>query len=94
MQLVARAVHALESAATNTVDAFQPRRSAVYARRGREIIDAAQHLMRLRLVHQLDQDARESPPTTHVPPASHADCILLREVAHGGPRAKFMSASP
>ena len=86
MQLVGAArVHALELglSATNTVDRFRAAQGrGLYApEESREIVDAAQHLMRLRLVHQLDQDARGESPDNFVVPAqlSHADRVLLRE---------------
>jgi len=47
----------------------------------REITDAFQHLMRLRLLHQLEQVERGEAPDNHVDPArlSHADGVLLRD---------------
>jgi CBS domain-containing protein len=86
MQLVGAArVHALELGLppTNTVDRFRAAQEhGLYTpEESREIVDAAQHLMRLRLVHQLDQDARAESPDNFVVPArlSHADRVLLRE---------------
>jgi CBS domain-containing protein len=89
MQLVgAGRVHALELGLrdTNTIDRFRAAeaRGLYTAAEGREITDAAQHLMRLRLLHQLDQDARGESPDNFVVPArlSHADRVLLREALH------------
>ncbi len=86
MQLVGAArVHALELGFhdTNTIDRFRAaqERGLYTPEEGREIIDAAQHLMRLRLVHQLDQHARGESADNFVTPAqlSHADSVLLRE---------------
>jgi CBS domain-containing protein len=47
----------------------------------REITDAYQHFMRLRLVHQLARIAAGAPPDNHVDPAtlSHADALLFRD---------------
>jgi CBS domain-containing protein len=86
MQLVGAArVHALELGFhdTNTIGRFRAAQEhGLYTpEEGREIIDAAQHLMRLRLVHQLDQHARGESADNFVTPAqlSHADSVLLRE---------------
>lgn len=86
MQLVGAArVHALELGLwdINTIDRFRAAqdRGLYTPEEGREIIDAAQHLMRLRLVHQLDQHARGESADNFVTPAqlSHADQVLLRE---------------
>jgi CBS domain-containing protein len=69
--------------ATNTVDRFRAAavRGAWNEDEVREITDAYQHLMRLRLLHQLDQVARGEPPDNHVVPGrlSRADALLLRE---------------
>jgi CBS domain-containing protein len=95
MQLVgAGRVHALELGLrdTNTIDRFRAAeaRGLYTAAEGREITDAAQHLMRLRLLHQLDQDARGESPDNFVVPArlSHADRVLLREALHTGGRVQ------
>ena len=47
----------------------------------REVTDAFQHLMRLRLVHQLGQIAREEEPDNYISPSqlSRADALLLRD---------------
>jgi CBS domain-containing protein len=89
MQLTGAArVHALELGLreTNTIDRFRAaaERGIYTETEGREIEDAAQHLMRLRLVHQLEQDARGEPPDNFVVAArlSHADRILLKEALH------------
>ncbi len=86
MQLVgAGRVHALELGLgeTNTVDRFRAAQArALYsAAETCEIVEAAQHLMRLRLRHQLGQQARGEIPDNFVTPAylSHADQVLLRE---------------
>jgi CBS domain-containing protein len=78
-------LHALELGldARNTVD-----RIRLAAARGmyrddetREITDAFQHVMRVRLVHQLDRVARGEPPDNAIRPdrLSLADRVLLRE---------------
>jgi CBS domain-containing protein len=68
---------------TNTVDRFQSAagRGLYKPQETREITDAYQHLMRLRLVHQLDRLEAGAPPDNHVDPSrlSHADGLLLRE---------------
>lgn len=70
-------------AATNTVDRFQAAaEQGVYKREdAHEITDAYQHLMRLRLVHQLERLEAGEPPDNHVDPRrlSRADRLLLRE---------------
>lgn len=67
----------------NTVDRFR-----VAAARGvlekagtGDVIDAYQHLMRLRLVHQLEQLERGEAPDNYIAPArlSRADAVLMRE---------------
>jgi signal-transduction protein with cAMP-binding, CBS, and nucleotidyltransferase domain len=67
----------------HTVDRFRAAqdRGLYTPEDGREIIDAAQHLMRLRLVHQLEQHARGEAVDNFVTPGqlSHADRVLLRE---------------
>jgi CBS domain-containing protein len=86
LQLVgAGRLHALELglAETNTIDRFRAAgaRGLYRDEEVREITDALQHLMRLRLRHQLDQIERGQPPDNHVNPRhlSHADRLLLRE---------------
>ncbi len=86
LQLVGAArLHALElgSSETNTIDRFRAAeaRQLYTAGEAREISDAVQHLMRLRLLHQLEQLARGEAPDNFVVPAqlSHADRVLLRE---------------
>ena len=70
-------------AATGTIDRFQAAAAAgLYGEaEAREIIDAYQHLLRLRLVHQLEQAARGEPVDNHVDPArlSRADALLFRD---------------
>lgn len=74
---------ALGLPATNTVERF--REASVRGRctpeEAGEIVDAYQHLLRLRLVHQLGQLAEGAAPDNHVDPdrLSHADGILFRE---------------
>jgi CBS domain-containing protein len=86
LQLVGTArVHALELALdeTNTIERIRAAaaRQLYTAGESREITEAAQHLMRLRLSHQLEQHARGETPDNFVVPAllSHADRVLLRE---------------
>jgi CBS domain-containing protein len=86
MQLAgAGRVHALELGmeATNTVDRFREAgRQRIYLEEQvREITDAYQHLLRLRLVHQLGQLARGETPDNFVDPRalSHADALLFRD---------------
>jgi CBS domain-containing protein len=86
MQLVGAArVHALELALaeTNTRARFQGAgaRGLYSAAEAREITDAHDHLLRLRLVHQLAQAERGAAPDNYVDPRhlSHADAVLLRE---------------
>lgn len=86
LQLVGAArVHALELglSETNTIDRFRAAqaRGLYTPSEVGEIVDAAQHLMRLRLLHQLDQHARSEVADNFVAPAqlSHADRVLLRE---------------
>jgi CBS domain-containing protein len=86
MQLAGAArLHALELglAETNTIQRFRAagERSLYREDEVREITDAYQHLMRLRLVHQLDQSARGEPPDNYIDPyrLSHADHLLLRD---------------
>jgi CBS domain-containing protein len=86
LQLVGAArVHALELglSVTNTIDRFRgaEARQIYTAAEAREVSDAVQHLMRLRLLHQLEQLGRGGAPDNFVVPAelSHADRVLLRE---------------
>jgi CBS domain-containing protein len=86
LQLVgAGRLHALELglAETNTVSRFRAAGAHGIYREAevREITDAFQHLMRLRLLHQLEQVERGEAPDNHVDPArlSHADGVLLRD---------------
>ncbi|HEU4371290.1 MAG TPA: DUF294 nucleotidyltransferase-like domain-containing protein [Methylomirabilota bacterium] len=68
---------------TNTVDRLRAaaERGLYSAEDTREITDAYQHLMRLRLVHQLEQIAAGAPPDNDVVHArlSHADALLFRD---------------
>jgi CBS domain-containing protein len=68
---------------TNTVDRLRAAAAAgLYTpEEVRDITDAYQHLMRLRLVHQLERLEAGEGPDNHVDPArlSHADAVLLRE---------------
>jgi CBS domain-containing protein len=86
MQLAgAGRVHALELGVdtTNTIDRFREagRREIYQDSQVREITDAYQHLMRLRLVHQLGQLVRGEAPDNFVDPRtlSHADGLLFRD---------------
>ncbi|MGH7278391.1 MAG: DUF294 nucleotidyltransferase-like domain-containing protein, partial [Candidatus Rokuibacteriota bacterium] len=86
MQLVGAArLHALELgvAESNTIDRFRAAGAhGIYGEaQTREITDACQLLMRLRLAHQLEQLARGQTPDNEVTPArlSHADALLLRD---------------
>ena len=47
----------------------------------RDITDAYQHLMRLRLVHQLEQLSRGEAPDNYITPnrLSRADALLMRD---------------
>jgi CBS domain-containing protein len=71
----------LQVAETNTVDRLRAAaaRGTYPEEEAREYTDAFQHLMRLRLVHQLERIAAGEPPDNHVLPArlSHADGVLL-----------------
>jgi CBS domain-containing protein len=86
LQLVGAArVHALALglAETNTVDRFRAAAAHGLVEDGecRAIIDAYQHLQRLRLLHQLGCLARGAPPDNRVDPRglSRADALLLRD---------------
>jgi CBS domain-containing protein len=78
-------LHALELGlrAVNTVDRFRAAGAqGVYREEEvREITDAFQHLMRLRLLHQLERIEQGEAPDNDVDPRrlSHADRLLLRE---------------
>jgi CBS domain-containing protein len=78
-------VHALELGLpeTNTIDRFRAAaaRGLYTAAEAREITDACQHLMRLRLVHQLDRLAAGAAPDNRVDPErlSRADALLFRD---------------
>ncbi len=84
---------------TNTIDRFRGAAElGLYtAAEAREITDACQHLMRLRLVHQLERLAAGAPPDNRVDPAtlSHADALLFRDAlgtverVQAGLRARF-----
>ncbi len=93
LQLVGAArLHALTLglAETNTIDRFRAAggRGVVRDAEVREITDAYQHFMRLRLVHQLEQLTRGEPPDNDINPnaLSRADAVLMKDamrtVAH------------
>jgi CBS domain-containing protein len=68
--------------ATNTVERVQAAAArGLFAGQEREITDAHQLLMRIRLVHQLEQLAAGVPVSNHVDPRrlSHADALLFRD---------------
>jgi CBS domain-containing protein len=68
---------------TNTVERIRAAaaRGAIAQEQAREITDAYQLLVRIRLVHQLAQLAAGVPVDNHVNPArlSHADAVLFRD---------------
>jgi CBS domain-containing protein len=74
---------ALSLAETNTIDRIRAAagRGLFTDAEAREIADAFQHLMRLRLVHQLAQIARREAPDNYIAPSqlSRADALLLRD---------------
>jgi CBS domain-containing protein len=74
---------ALALGQTNTIDRFRAAaaRGVLKESEAREIADAHQHLMRLRLVHQLDSLARGETPDNYIIPSrlSRADAALVRE---------------
>jgi CBS domain-containing protein len=78
-------LHALELGLddTNTIDRIRTAGEQGLYRPDevREIVDACQHLMRLRLVHQLGQLERGEPPDNYLQPdrLSRADGLLLRD---------------
>jgi CBS domain-containing protein len=86
MSLVGGArLHALELglAETNTIERFRAAAALGHytAEDASEITDAYQHLMRIRLRHQLDQLAAGRPPDNFLDPRrlSHADALLFRD---------------
>ena len=74
---------ALSLGATNTIDRFRAAatRGIFTEAEAREIADAHQHLMRLRLVHQLDSLARGEAPDNYITPSrlTRAEAVLVRE---------------
>jgi CBS domain-containing protein len=74
---------ALSLGQTNTIDRFRAAaaRGVFKEAVAREITDAHQHLMRLRLVHQLDSLARGETPDNYITPShlSRAEAVLVRE---------------
>jgi CBS domain-containing protein len=86
---------------TNTVDRIRAAAGAgLYTPdEAREMTDAYQHLMRLRLAHQLAQIEAGVPPDNHVDPArlSHAEALLFRDAlktvrrVQDGLRARFLT---
>jgi CBS domain-containing protein len=74
---------ALSLGQTNTVDRIRAAagRGIFNDAEAREITDAFQHLMRLRLVHQLEQIARGETPDNYITPSrlSRADALLMRD---------------
>jgi CBS domain-containing protein len=74
---------ALSLGQTNTIDRFRAAAArGVYKEAAvREIADAHQYLMRLRLVHQLDNLARGETPDNYITPSrlSRAEAVLVRE---------------
>jgi CBS domain-containing protein len=68
---------------TNTIDRFRAaaERGLYSPAEAREFTDACQHLMRLRLVHQLERLAAGASPDNRVDPAglSRADALLFRD---------------
>jgi CBS domain-containing protein len=84
---------------TNTIDRLRAAGAAgLYtAEDVREVTDAYQHLLRLRLVHQLERVAAGAPPDNHLDPTrlSHADALLFRDAlktverVQAGLRARF-----
>jgi CBS domain-containing protein len=92
---------ALGHAETNTIQRFRlaAERGRYTPEEAREITDAYQHLMRLRLVHQLEQVALARPPDNWLDPArlSHADALLFRDAlktverVQNGLRSRFVT---
>jgi CBS domain-containing protein len=84
---------------TNTVDRIRAaaERGLYSAEEAREITDAYQHLIRMRLVHQLERLAAGAPPDNDVDPSrlSRADTLLFRDAlktvewVQSGIRARF-----
>lgn len=101
LQLVGAArLAALERglAETNTVDRIHA--AGLYTHdEARELTDAYQHLMRLRLAHQLARIEAGESPDNHVDPSrlSHAEALLLRDAlktvarVQEGLRARFLT---
>jgi CBS domain-containing protein len=87
---------------TNTVDRFRAAaaRGVYHDDEVREVTDAYQHLMRLRLVHQLEQAADSEPMDNDVDPKrlTRADRLLLRDAlkvvtrVQAGIRERFATA--
>jgi CBS domain-containing protein len=105
LQLVGAArLHALALGLgeTNTIDRFRgaAARGVYHDDEVREVTDAYQHLMRLRIVHQLEQAADGKSMDNDVDPKrlTHADRLLLRDalktVTHvqAGIRERFATA--
>ncbi len=71
---------------TNTVERFRvaAARAALGEGEVAEVTDAFQHLMRLRLIHQLDQLRRGERPDNYVVPGtlSHTEGLLFRDALH------------
>jgi CBS domain-containing protein len=74
---------ALALGATNTIDRIRAAagRGIFSDAEAREITDAFQHLMRLRLVHQMEQIMRGEVPDNYITPdrLSRADALLMRD---------------
>lgn len=74
---------ALSLGETNTVDRLRgaAAHGVFTSTETRDIADAHQHLMRLRLVHQLEQLSRGETPDNYITPSrlSRADAVLLRD---------------
>ena len=105
LQLVGAArLHALALGLgeTNTIDRFRAAAGRGIYRDDevREVTDAYQHLMRLRIVHQLEQAADGKPVDNDVDPQrlTHADRLLLRDAlktvtrVQAGIRERFATA--
>ncbi len=74
---------ALGLAETNTIDRLKAAasRGALSGAEVAEAVEAYQHLLRLRLVHQLAQVAQGEPPDSYIRPGqlARADAVLLRD---------------
>jgi CBS domain-containing protein len=74
---------ALSLAETNTIDRIRAAagHGLFTEAEAREVTDAFQHLMRLRLVHQLAQMTQQEVPDNYISPSrlSRADALLLRD---------------